>query len=59
METELKDSYTAIAKLAYELWENRGCPLGSPEIDWLAAEEAFTANSNGKRKHKKKQTASA
>ncbi len=23
-----------IAKLAYELWERRGRPLGSPEIDW-------------------------
>jgi hypothetical protein len=26
-----------IAKLAYELWEQRGRPLGSPEIDWHAA----------------------
>jgi hypothetical protein len=28
-----------VAKLAYALWEERGCPTGSPEIDWLAAEE--------------------
>ena len=30
-----------IAKLAYELWERRGHPLGSPEIDWHAAESAL------------------
>lgn len=27
-----------IAKLAYAYWEARGCPLGSPEEDWLQAE---------------------
>jgi hypothetical protein len=32
-----------IAKLAYELWERRGRPLGSPEIDWFAAERALGA----------------
>jgi len=30
-----------IAKLAYELWERRGRPLGSPEIDWCAAESTL------------------
>ena len=30
-----------IAKLAYELWERRGRPLGSPEIDWHAAESTL------------------
>jgi hypothetical protein len=30
-----------IAKLAYELWERRGRPIGSPEIDWYAAESAL------------------
>ena len=30
-----------IAKLAYESWERRGRPLGSPEIDWHAAESAL------------------
>ena len=29
----------AIAKLAYRLWEDRGRPDGSPEYDWLLAEE--------------------
>jgi hypothetical protein len=26
-----------IAALAYELWEARGCPVGSPELDWFHA----------------------
>jgi hypothetical protein len=30
-----------IAKLAYELWERRGRPLGSPETDWYASESAL------------------
>jgi len=32
-----------IARLAYQLWEERGCPIGSPEEDWLRAEELLTA----------------
>ena len=28
-----------ISALAYELWIQPGCPLGSPEVDWLRAEE--------------------
>jgi hypothetical protein len=27
-----------IAKLAYRLWEERGRPLGSPEVDWYQTE---------------------
>jgi hypothetical protein len=34
-------SQDVIAKLAYELWERRGRPVGSPEIDWYAAESAL------------------
>jgi hypothetical protein len=30
-----------IARLAYQLWEERGCPVGSPEIDWERAEKAL------------------
>lgn len=29
-----------VAKLAYKLWEQRGRPVGSPDIDWFAAEQA-------------------
>ena len=28
-----------IARLAYTLWQQRGCPIGSAEFDWFAAEE--------------------
>jgi hypothetical protein len=28
-----------IAKLAYALWQRRGCPEGSPENDWIEAEQ--------------------
>lgn len=28
-----------IAQLAYHYWEERGRPLGSPEIDWFRALE--------------------
>jgi len=30
-----------IAKLAYEFWQRRGHPFGSPEIDWYAAENTL------------------
>ena len=32
-----------IATLAYRLWQERGCPIGSPEEDWFRAEELLTA----------------
>ena len=28
------------ARLAYKFWVQRGSPLGSPEVDWFAAEQA-------------------
>jgi Protein of unknown function (DUF2934) len=28
-----------IAKLAYQLWQTRGCPIGSPDQDWFQAEQ--------------------
>jgi Protein of unknown function (DUF2934) len=31
-----------IAKLAYALWQQRGCPYGSPEFDWLQAERTLS-----------------
>jgi hypothetical protein len=30
-----------IATRAYQLWQDRGCPIGSPEQDWLEAERQF------------------
>ena len=31
-------------RLAYEYWERRGRPFGSPEIDWFAAEKALASS---------------
>jgi hypothetical protein len=36
--TETINSTADIAALAYELWQQRGCPEGSPEQDWYEAE---------------------
>jgi hypothetical protein len=43
--SEITDSldHATIASRAYELWEARGCPIGSPELDWLQAEEQVRA----------------
>jgi Protein of unknown function (DUF2934) len=32
-----------IARLAYSLWEARGCQGGSPEEDWFQAEQQLIA----------------
>jgi Protein of unknown function (DUF2934) len=29
------------AKLAYQFWEQRGRPFGSPEVDWFAAKKTL------------------
>jgi hypothetical protein len=29
-----------VETLAYKLWAKRGSPLGSPDVDWFAAEHA-------------------
>ena len=47
-ETKVKPTTTPaespqIALLAYELWQKRGCPEGSPEADWLRAEEELAS----------------
>ncbi len=31
-------------KLAYNYWERRGHPLGSPEIDWFGAEKTVASS---------------
>jgi hypothetical protein len=28
----------AIRRIAYDLWERRGAPIGSPDVDWIEAE---------------------
>jgi hypothetical protein len=34
-----------IAKLAYALWQQRGCPYGTPEFDWFEAEHTLSQSS--------------
>lgn len=36
-------THEAIEALAYALWQERGCPEGSPEEDWLKAEQELSA----------------
>jgi hypothetical protein len=36
-----------IASLAYALWQERGCPEGSPQEDWLRAEQELLPRSDG------------
>ena len=48
MEGNTSGAYSAqIEKLAYRFWEERGCPLGSPEKDWLKAEREFDRELTG------------
>lgn len=37
------DSREVTAILAYQYWERRGRPLGSPDIDWFAAEKTLAS----------------
>lgn len=37
-------SYDDIAALAYALWQERGCPIGSPDEDWFRAESELNAS---------------
>jgi hypothetical protein len=39
MAISITDSDDEVATLAYQLWMERGCPIGSPEVDWFQAEE--------------------
>lgn len=35
-----------IAALAYQLWNERGCPVGSPDEDWFRAEQQLKGQSS-------------
>jgi len=39
-----------IALLAYSYWEVRGCPIGSPEEDWLRAEQEICSASGSRKR---------
>jgi hypothetical protein len=32
----------AIREIAYALWERRGAPIGSPDVDWIEAERQLS-----------------
>ena len=40
-----------IAALAYQLWQARGCPQGSPEVDWSDAEQQIRGRLNNEADH--------
>lgn len=40
------DHQHVIRLKAYHLWQERGSPLGSPEVDWFRAEEELTTLDN-------------
>ncbi len=41
-----EDTQTQIQKLAYQLWLERGAPIGSPDDDWLEAEARLKRGGN-------------
>ena len=43
-----RPSHEAIARRAYAIWQERGCPWGSPEEDWLRAEQELIEQPNRK-----------
>lgn len=38
-----RNAHILTERLAYELWERRCHPLGSPEVDWFAAEKSLAS----------------
>jgi hypothetical protein len=38
VDADSSEEHEAIERLAYWYWEQRGCPIGSPEEDWYRAE---------------------
>jgi hypothetical protein len=42
-------NHDEIAMRAFECWQERGCPFGSPELDWKEAERDVQARSRGSR----------
>ncbi|MGH9584386.1 MAG: DUF2934 domain-containing protein [Bryobacteraceae bacterium] len=53
VEAQSGPTYPEIAARAYHCWHERGCPEGSPEVDWSRAEEELRS------RHQSKAAASA
>jgi hypothetical protein len=47
-EAHMRDREEQIRALAHHLWEERGCPDGSPMDDWQAAERMLQEREYGK-----------
>jgi hypothetical protein len=39
--------HAQVAALAYQFWLERGCPVGSPDVDWFRAEGEVKALTEG------------
>jgi len=37
---------SAVSDLAYSLWQERGCPYGSPDDDWFRAEAILSSQTS-------------
>ena len=37
-------SHEDIERRAFQLWQDRGCPVGSPEVEWEQAEGELSAS---------------
>ncbi len=44
-ESIASDQHQKIEQLAYGLWMERGCPIGSDQEDWFRAENMLNAQS--------------
>ncbi len=42
--TKPHSDHGQVATLAYRLWHERGCPEGSPEVDWFQAKQQLLGN---------------
>ncbi len=43
--TQQNPTHEQIVSLAHSLWEQRGCPEGSSEVDWFEAEKELQMSS--------------
>jgi hypothetical protein len=44
--SEVSISNSDIAALAYKLWQERGCPEGSPDEDWYEAQRKLQSQTD-------------
>lgn len=49
MSTQCDVPQEEIARRAYEIWQDRGCPAGDGSQDWRVAEAELVAARNGRK----------